>query len=764
MMKGIVLLCVLFAGLSEGKYNLTVGPKKNETGTYLYKTVNGMEHCRVCSMRAITDSYYKREQQTLCFNNSKNISRGEKKMFPICRVGDAPGCGGLPNVTHDNNQHWYCDSGYSFQNYSVYFSCALICNITDKVIKSYYCNEGLNWEVDFLGQSQHECQVPGNAPEPDNLLVYLIVGLGSTVAVIVIVILCSCLCCKVNCLKKILSRENLVPSEQQEMVPLNRRPEDVGLNIERDQEVDAVEPEDGSRLPLNPPNNSLNSSRNSRDASVGTESNSISSNSLGTRHHINNTTVKPSIKIMTSKNNTSQTSVPIQSGSYSIEEGSDYFVMPDSPDGIGVTEFTVDCKTNGRSFRGERCNTFMYQVSNVKASDEDFYRWKIKLDNGTVHQGTFQIYVSIPEMASVHRNAPEGEENASGVVTQNRNNQQVRAEVYNDANMSYIPLSNEMFSDNHPARNTDSGLSSRSSHSQRSNHANMPLGRIEDTRYSTSGYCTDPSVGISEILGNAEHLNPDTISVPLSSTYGSNGHDQEPVSRSIDRPSPQGHLAEVRYEDEMYNAHGGNDFGNDDDDDDDEHQTASKQYWENYNVDETEVCRSEDILPHGEIEYQHSHRPIINTPPGRDVHSPVLAEEFDRKVQSALQLLANNPSHSNDDDGCVSESKNDESKSSSSLVRNGGQSNDGQVEVEIPSPLSTCIPKDDTSSKNNSLSNSVNTQSGIGLENESISKNNSTENLQELELATGNVLSEINTKNHSAKEKGRKSALDDSSS
>lgn len=67
------------------------------------------------------------------------------------------GCNSLPNISWTNSFYWYCDPGLSFQNYTVYFSCALICELTNKVEQSYYCNENLEWELEEVN-SQQICQ------------------------------------------------------------------------------------------------------------------------------------------------------------------------------------------------------------------------------------------------------------------------------------------------------------------------------------------------------------------------------------------------------------------------------------------------------------------------------------------------------------------------------------------------------------------------------------------------------------------------------
>lgn len=56
------------------------------------------------------------------------------------------GCKGPPPQDYEGKEMgWVCDPGYSNLKYSVYFSCALVCNVTNKVHFEYYCNEDLEW-------------------------------------------------------------------------------------------------------------------------------------------------------------------------------------------------------------------------------------------------------------------------------------------------------------------------------------------------------------------------------------------------------------------------------------------------------------------------------------------------------------------------------------------------------------------------------------------------------------------------------------------
>jgi len=65
------------------------------------------------------------------------------------------GCGPPPEDLHKNNLFWTCDPGYSIKNYSAYFSCALVCNVTRAVVVEYYCTENLTWHL--IRQIPEEC-------------------------------------------------------------------------------------------------------------------------------------------------------------------------------------------------------------------------------------------------------------------------------------------------------------------------------------------------------------------------------------------------------------------------------------------------------------------------------------------------------------------------------------------------------------------------------------------------------------------------------
>lgn len=61
-----------------------------------------------------------------------------------------------------------------------------------------------------------------------------------------------------------------------------------------------------------------------------------------------------------------------------------------------MTDFIVKCKDEEKVFRGYKYNTFMYEVCKVCEEDEDFYVWRMELENGRQYDGNFQIYVYPP--------------------------------------------------------------------------------------------------------------------------------------------------------------------------------------------------------------------------------------------------------------------------------------------------------------------------------------------------------------------------------
>ncbi|XP_053399771.1 uncharacterized protein LOC123557478 isoform X2 [Mercenaria mercenaria] len=446
----LVLFFILLFEKEEAKswkdYNLTVGPLENESGRYVYNaSVGGKTHCRYCDLKALKDSTYSYLQQPMCIQkyNGKKVDeevlpdeKTEMK-YPLCDRGDVPGCGPPPDVNKTKNHVWKCDPGISLVLYSVYFSCALVCNVTDKVEWNYYCNETLQWHAQRSTPWQ-PCEVPVTVT-PETRWKVIVTGsvIGGLVLIIIFVSVW-----RYRRQKRARSNENV--NVNGPGVPENQPLADLGMKndqIERgEQDTRIGIPDEGTpdvslgshtssshgssvtasvgtgtsseHQPLLPPAGS-----HTRDMACSTDGNGIltgkteeigavggqplpngakestvQDDSSGTQHE-----VKPSISIILTEGGEKKQSIPLQGDLYSITKGRDFAIIPNSTGGLTVKQFNIDRKDMGKPFRGKRFN-FWYVVEKATEDDAGLFIWKMRLENNVEHIGSFEIGISVPPL------------------------------------------------------------------------------------------------------------------------------------------------------------------------------------------------------------------------------------------------------------------------------------------------------------------------------------------------------------------------------
>lgn len=175
--------------------NLTSGPRKNESARFIYQDPGSHKyaHCMFCDMKALTDSTYSYLQQPACSEHYLHKNRTDmmtsyemdNKKYAFCISGDVPGCGNLAQMSEKSvpNRHWKCDAGFSNSINSVYFSCALIDDITQRVIWNWYCNETLQWQETFSAVGQLNDTAVVQLDDKDSITMIFVVTGAVTVTV-----------------------------------------------------------------------------------------------------------------------------------------------------------------------------------------------------------------------------------------------------------------------------------------------------------------------------------------------------------------------------------------------------------------------------------------------------------------------------------------------------------------------------------------------------------------------------------------------------
>ncbi|XP_060559365.1 uncharacterized protein LOC132719592 isoform X2 [Ruditapes philippinarum] len=558
-----MMLFILVFAKDYKYYNLSHGPMKHETGRYIYQPQFGdPKYCRYCPLEALLNSEYHDARQYKCGEkyHGKNIAEvilpqeNASSKYPLCDKGEVPGCGPPPEINKTKNHEWVCDPGYSFVNYSVYFKCALVCNITERLDWQYYCNESLQWEVQPASTWQ-KCEAPVIEPkiiEPESI-VKLVIMVAVIVGSVVIAILAyfSCLCYKK--IKRARSREDMAVAEMEEMNAERVGLNDVRLDINEGNEetADPFTPESdleggsqsGNRSPSRA--ESLSGSTRSSD----TEDDEGSTDDENTKLIMPHPSVKPTVSIIQFEGGERKKSIPWQGDIYSIERGSDFQIIPNSTGGYEVTKFRIERK--GNSAIGWEEYIHMYNVKDASDVDAGLYMWYITLTNKIEYCGSFEISIALPairpntigkeasnkdtsSLKTVNPvyNQPQQPSSTSHLkfdsILNNQNDQDViednellpqgnlvRGEVVKETRGDADPfrhaadLSSEMFRDQLQRNTIDSGVQSSNGHrissssniasdrvvSQRNNSNDNT--RDGDLRYSTSGYQTQTSASLA---------------------------------------------------------------------------------------------------------------------------------------------------------------------------------------------------------------------------------------------------------------------------